>query len=302
MLVQSKSDAVTTTTTSPQVTSGAFHVDAPYKLFLFSAISACTAELCTTPIDCVKTRLQLECQSKKYPSLWSTFRSILSTGGFRALYAGAGPAVARQASYGSLRVGLYSPIKRKLCGDDVTAAAPSFALKALAGSLSGATASICCTPLDVIKIRLQSGATVERNVARALVALFKSEGISGAWRSWAPTATRAAVVAAAELGAYDEFFSAAVKLGAHPASPMMHVAVSIAAGGCASLLASPADVIKTRVQNAPNGKAFAALRTTLATEGIFALWRGVGADFARRAPHCVISFSIIEQLRARFST
>jgi hypothetical protein len=292
--------AVTTSPSSTPVTGGAFHVDAPYKLFLFSAISACTAELCTTPIDCVKTRLQLECQSKKYPSLYSTFRSILSTGGFRALYAGAGPAVARQASYGSLRVGLYSPIKRKLCGDD--SATPSFALKALAGSLSGATASICCTPLDVIKIRLQSGVTVERNVARALVDLFKAEGIAGAWRSWAPTATRAAVVAAAELGAYDEFFSAAVKLGAHPASPIMHVAVSIAAGGCASLLASPADVIKTRVQNAPNGKAFAALRATLATEGIFALWRGVGADFARRAPHCVISFSIIEQLRGRFST
>jgi len=265
-------------------------------MFLFSAISACTAELCTTPIDAIKTRLQLEQQRGRFPSILDTFRRSVASGGVKSLYAGAGPAIARQASYGSLRIGLYSPIKSAICGD----ATPNFMLKALSGSISGSIASLFCTPLDVLKVRLQSGASTDRNVARALYSLVRTEGISGAWRGWAPTASRAAVVAAAELGAYDELFSLAVAQGANPASSAMHVLVSIAAGGCASLLASPIDCIKTRCQNSSRGSALTVLRLMLTSEGPLSLWRGVGADFARRGPHSVVSFSLLEQLRGRF--
>jgi hypothetical protein len=37
-----------------------------------------------------------------------------------------------------------------------------------------------------------------------------------------------------------------------------------------------------------------------ASEGARALWAGVPADFARRAPHTVANYAVLEQLRERW--
>ena len=37
-----------------------------------------------------------------------------------------------------------------------------------------------------------------------------------------------------------------------------------------------------------------------AAEGARALWAGVPADFARRAPHTVANYAVLEQLRERW--
>ena len=59
------------------------------------------------------------------------------------------PALLRQATYGSMRIGLYEPIKDALVGS--SGAAPGVFHKLVAGVTSGAFASGLCNPTDVVK-------------------------------------------------------------------------------------------------------------------------------------------------------
>jgi solute carrier family 25 protein 14/30 len=270
--------------------------DAPWKLFVFASISASTAELCTTPIDSLKTRLQLQRARGAFPSVAGTLSSVLRAEGVSALYAGAAPAVARQATYGSLRMGLYEIFRKRLRDD-------GFGAKVLSGCASGACSAFVTNPFDVVKVRLQVGTATDRNVFTALAALARAEGVRGLYRGVGPTTLRAAVVAAGEISCYDEIKTQiiAADVGARDAVTT-HLAASVLAGFVASVFASPFDVVKSRLQ-ATQRTAGSTADVLLATfrEGPFALWRGVTADFMRRGPHCVISFFILEQLRARFS-
>jgi hypothetical protein len=270
-----------------------------WQLFVFASLSASTAELCTTPLDALKTRLQLLATAGGgRPSALRTLASIVEREGVAALYAGVGPAVARQASYGSLRIGLYEVFRARL--------GTSFRAKLAAGCASGAVSALVCCPFDVLKVRLQAGTATEWNPFRALAALAAREGASGLYRGVGPTAARAAVVAAAEIACYDELKTQAVARGAAPGAASTHLGASVAAGGIASLIASPIDVIKSRVQalSAAGGGGATTTRAVIAAalrEGPSVFWRGVATDFMRRGPHCVISFSVLEALRTRFA-
>lgn len=45
---------------------------------------------------------------------------------------------------------------------------------------------------------------------------------------------------------------------------------------------------------------FQCMYKTVMDEGFMSLWRGFGPNFFRIGPHCVISFLVIERLRAMF--
>ncbi len=67
------------------------------------------------PIDVVKTRLQISGEaggnSKQYNGVSGVIKSVLADEGASAFYKGIGAAWLREASYTSLRLGLYEPMK-----------------------------------------------------------------------------------------------------------------------------------------------------------------------------------------------
>ena len=74
--------------------------------------------------------------------------------GVSALWKGMSPALLRQATYGSMRYGLYTPIKN-LLGVDPARAQHEIPLltRVFAGAASGALASAICNPADLIKVQ-----------------------------------------------------------------------------------------------------------------------------------------------------
>jgi hypothetical protein len=68
-----------------------------------------------------------------------------------SLYKGLSAALLREASYSTLRLGLYQPYKG-LLGHPDKYNSPLWC-KLAAGLLSGSTGSIISTPLDLIKVR-----------------------------------------------------------------------------------------------------------------------------------------------------
>ena len=109
------------------------------------------------PIDVVKTRLQIAGeagrQTKQYNGVSGVVSTVLADEGPAAFYKGIGAAWMREASYTSLRLGLYEPCKT-LTGADKPEA--SFLSKFLAGAMAGAIGSLAGNPFDVLKCRMMA--------------------------------------------------------------------------------------------------------------------------------------------------
>ncbi len=101
----------------------------------------------------------------------STLRSILACEGSRALYKGLSPALLRQASYSSLRMGMYEPILAAFtpaaavgaaagagaggrgAGAGIKGSDVGFGRRALAGGTAGAVSIVVANPTELLKIR-----------------------------------------------------------------------------------------------------------------------------------------------------
>lgn len=129
-----------------------------------------TAEFGTFPIDTTKTRLQLQGQvidakqkEIRYRGMLHAFVRISREDGIKALYNGVAPALLRQATYGSLKLGFYHALKRRLVKNPKD---ETLFYNVIAGVVAGAFSSAICNPTDLLKIRMQaeyqSGVNVRR--------------------------------------------------------------------------------------------------------------------------------------------
>ena len=107
-----------------------------------AGIAAVTTVTFIHPIDLLKTRLQVsgDAGGRNYQKLGITgsVRIIVKEEGMLSFWNGIPAAWAREASYTSLRIGLYDPIKK---GMGVTPDS-MFLMKFAAGSLAGALGSL----------------------------------------------------------------------------------------------------------------------------------------------------------------
>jgi hypothetical protein len=114
--------------------------------FLAGGLASSVAEILTLPMDTVKVRMQLGASVGTFDLAYL----MLNEEGLGSFFFGIEPAVIRQMCYGSLRYGLYAPIKFGLClclleqGDKATDI--PFMIKLLSGMLAGCISSALCNP------------------------------------------------------------------------------------------------------------------------------------------------------------
>lgn len=80
--------------------------------YLIGGISSMVAEVTTLPFDVIKVRMQLD----KGLTFFATCRNLINEGGICNLFIGIQPALLRQVFYGTIRYGLYPPVKKYLSG------------------------------------------------------------------------------------------------------------------------------------------------------------------------------------------
>merc|ERR1719262_1366612 len=86
-----------------------------WRGLFYGGFASCTAEVVTMPVAVVKTRLQMDgATGKSYNGGLDCARKMVAAEGVGALFKGLPPALVRQSTYGSLRYGLYSPIRDML--------------------------------------------------------------------------------------------------------------------------------------------------------------------------------------------
>ena len=157
--------------------------DSVLKGLGYGAFAAMLGDLVTMPIDVTKTRLQLSGEGGKqlYKNAFDCAAQTARKEGVGALWKGLEPALWRQASYGSLKYGLYTPIKRAIAGPGGDAEHLPLTHKILAGALSGSIAQGVANPTDLVKIRMMQdgmagqggGGQIRRNKTLSYMLLHK---------------------------------------------------------------------------------------------------------------------------------
>ncbi|KAK2505604.1 hypothetical protein MC885_003371 [Smutsia gigantea] len=266
--------------------------------FLGAGMAACFADLLTFPLDTAKVRLQIQgenqaARSTQYRGVLGTILTMVRTEGPRSPYNGLVAGLQRQMSFASIRIGLYDSVKQFYTpkGSDHS----SITTRILAGSTTGAMAVTCAQPTDVVKIRFQAsmclGPGSNRKYSGTMDAyrtIAREEGIKGLWKGTWPNITRNAIVNCAEMVTYDIIKEKLLDY---------HL---LTAGFCATVVASPVDVVKTRYMNSPPGQYHSPLDCMLkmvAWEGPTAFYKGFTPSFLRLGTWNVVMFVTYEQLK-----
>ncbi|KAM9458825.1 kidney mitochondrial carrier protein 1-like isoform 3-T3 [Salvelinus alpinus] len=278
-----------------------------WKPFVFGGLASVTAECGTFPIDLTKTRLQVQGQvgdSKyreiRYRGMLHAIGRICREEGISALYSGLAPAMLRQASYGTIKIGTYQSFKSLLVDrpEDET-----LLTNVLCGVLSGVISSSIANPTDVLKIRMQAqGSVIQGSMVGNFINIYQQEGTRGLWKGVSLTAQRAAIVVGVELPAYD-LAKKHLILDCHMGDNIYtHFLSSFACGLAGALASNPIDVVRTRMMNQTCGAVtyqgtLDCLLQTSRSEGFMALYKGFFPNWLRLGPWNIIFFVTYEQLK-----
>ena len=168
-----------------------------------------------------------------------------------AFYKGIGPAWLREASYTSLRLGLYEPVKA-LVG--ANAANAGFLRKFLAGALAGAIGSCAGNPFDVLKTKMMANKDSNEGLGFYASEVMKAEGIMGFYKGFNTNVIRAMVLNATKMACYDTikgFLVASFALE----GLLLQFCAAFSAGFFLTCTVSPFDKCRTLLMNQKEGDA-----------------------------------------------
>ncbi|XP_068930163.1 brain mitochondrial carrier protein 1 isoform X2 [Petaurus breviceps papuanus] len=223
--------------------------------------------------------------------------------GILALYSGIAPALLRQASYGTIKIGIYQSLKRLFVDrlEDET-----LLINMICGVVSGVISSTIANPTDVLKIRMQAqGSLFQGGMIGSFIDIYQQEGTRGLWRGVVPTAQRAAIVVGVELPVYDITKKHLIMSGLLGDTIITHFVSSFSCGLAGALASNPVDVVRTRMMNqraiVGNVELYKGtldgLLKTWKSEGFFALYKGFWPNWLRLGPWNIIFFITYEQLK-----
>ncbi|XP_066872761.1 kidney mitochondrial carrier protein 1 isoform X2 [Kogia breviceps] len=225
-----------------------------WKPFVYGGLASITAECGTFPIDLTKTRLQIQGQKNdanfkevRYRGMLHALVRIGREEGLKALYSGIAPAMLRQASYGTIKIGTYQSLKRLFVErpEDET-----LLINVVCGILSGVISSTIANPTDVLKIRMQAqNSTLQGGMIGNFIHIYQQEGTRGLWKGVSLTAQRAAVVVGVELPVYDLTKKHLILSGLMGDTVYTHFLSSFTCGLAGALASNPIDVVRTRMMN-----------------------------------------------------
>ena len=115
-----------------------------------------------------------------------------------------------------------------------------------------------------------------------------------------PNIGRNCIINVGETVVYDAAKDGLIASGYFVDGIPCHFSAAVTAGFCATLLASPVDVIKTRFMNSPEGRYRGALACAIETgknEGFLAFYKGFTASFTRLVAWNVCLWLTYEQLK-----
>ncbi|XP_041777460.1 mitochondrial basic amino acids transporter [Anopheles merus] len=263
--------------------------------FAAGCLGGCAGVLVGFPFDTVKVHLQTQNhRNPLYRGTYDCFRKIVVREGVHGLYRGMSSPMAGVAVVNAIVFGVYGNIQRRTANPD------SLYSHFLAGSAAGLAQSIVCSPMELIKTRLQLQDNLPRAAERfsgpmdCTRAIWRREGFRGIFRGLGITAAR-------DMPGFSSYFVAyeyMVRCVANP-SPFVILMAGGLAGTFSWLVTFPLDVVKSRLQaDGISGKPqynglIDCVRKSHAAEGWAFLSRGLASTLLRAFPMNAVCFLVV---------
>ena len=178
-----------------------------------ASLATVTSAFIRVPSDVLKHRVQ----ARVYPSVSSAARGVIQTKGPLGVYAGFSATLLRDIPEAAIQFALFAKLNNHFCGgkDKAKKAHPT-KLMAL-GGLAGVASALTCTPLDVIKTKLQCGSA--RSILGAVQdAVGGGRGICGLFAGAGPRVLQTGA-ASAIFFTFFELSKSHLKSRSHQGSP-----------------------------------------------------------------------------------
>ncbi|CAG8671823.1 21727_t:CDS:2 [Cetraspora pellucida] len=272
--------------------------------FIAGGIAGVSEILVMYPLDVVKTRFQLQVNTntggEKYTSVLDCLRKIVKNEG--RLYRGILPPILVEAPKRAIKFSSneqYSTILKKIYGVDKMSQQLSIA----SGVCAGSTEALAIVPFELVKIRLQDKESAGKysGTLDALTKIIKNEGPFALYNGLESTIWRHATW----NGGYFGVIFNVRRILPKPTSKQQNLMNNFIAGGIGgtvgTILNTPFDVVKTRIQNDSGAVrkynwTLPALKTVAVEEGIGALYKGFVPKVLRLGPGGGILLVVFDQV------
>ncbi|XP_059527519.1 mitochondrial dicarboxylate carrier isoform X2 [Myotis daubentonii] len=256
----------------------------------FGGLASSGAACCTHPLDLLKVHLQT--QQEVRMRMTGMALQVVRSDGVLALYNGLSASLCRQMTYSLTRFAIYETVRDRVAKG--SEGPLPFSKKVLLGAVSGCVGGFVGTPADMVNV----------SYAHALDGLYRvarEEGLRKLFSGATMASSRGMLVTVGQLSCYDQAKQLVLGTGYLSDGIFTHFIASFIAGGCATVLCQPLDVLKTRLMNS-KGEYQGVLHCTMETAklGPLAFYKGLVPAGIRLMPHTVLTFVFLEQLRKHF--
>lgn len=253
------------------------------------------------PFDTVKVTMQV---SETEVSTLGSVSKIFHEEGIRGFYRGLMAPLAGVAFFTAVEFSAYQYMKEVLGNRRATGEGPTYSDLALSGVFAGASLSLVLSPFELVKshVQIQAVDGVEKvGSGKTLQNLVKQRGVSYvATTGLGATLMREMPGNMVYFTSY-ELLKRILARGDAAALASPSALTCIAAGGLAGCafwtVSYPMDILKTRIQTAPQGR-YAGLvdcaKHVFRKNGFTAFYRGFAPCFARAFPANAVTFLAYE--------
>jgi len=287
--------------------------------FMLGGMAACGACLFTNPLEVAKTRMQLQGELAErgrytlyYRNVVHAFYTIYKVDGLKSLQKGLVPALWYQFVMSGVRLGIYQCFLNSGKIHDFDGKITAWK-SILAGATAGCCGAFCGSPMYMLKIQLQSKASVKiavgyqhdhSQMSKAFRTIYQKEGILGLWRGVSAAVFRHMVGSASQLTIFTwskEYLTAEQMLMKSDA--LTALAAGVLSGSLSVVFMIPFDVMSTRLYNQgtdKNGRGVLyknladCFIKTFHKEGLWGFYKGWGASLFRIGPHTCLTLFFLE--------
>ncbi|KAK3806371.1 MAG: mitochondrial carrier domain-containing protein [Benniella sp.] len=297
---------------APVIKQGALHdiLKGSYA-FVLGSISGAVGATVVYPIDLVKTRMQNQ-RSKVvgellYKNSIDCFKKVVKNEGVLGLYRGLGPQLVGVAPEKAIKLTMNDLVRRHLTDKDGNI---TFTGELIAGGVAGGSQVIFTNPLEIVKIRLQVAGEAAKTLDAprpGAVTIVRTLGILGLYKGAGACLLRDIPFSAIYFPVYAHLKKDLFKEGPeHKLTIGELLSAGAIAGMPAAYFATPADVIKTRLQvEARKGQStYTGIRDAASKiykeEGFRAFFKGGPARVLRSSPQFGTTLMVYEILQRAF--
>ncbi|XP_015242161.1 PREDICTED: calcium-binding mitochondrial carrier protein SCaMC-1-like [Cyprinodon variegatus] len=275
-----------------------------WKQLVAGAVAGAVSRTGTAPLDRLKVFMQVHSSKKNKISLIGGLRQMIVEGGLTSLWRGNGINVLKIAPETAIKFMAYEQYKKLLTSEGKKIETHK---RFMAGSLAGATAQTAIYPMEVLKTRLTLRKTGQyAGMFDCAKKILRKEGVIAFYKGYIPNLIGIIPYAGIDLAVYETlkstWLSHHAKDSANP-GVLVLLGCGTISSTCGQLASYPLALIRTRMQaqasldvsDQPSMSSL--LRTIVAKDGFFGLYRGILPNFMKVIPAVSISYVVYEYMK-----